>query len=127
MLWLFFNADHMAVPVEFHDSEPLRIIDIVAEYSCPLAGFRVFNSYLQSLFQSVPCEYIVPQDHGDAVISDKLFAYNKGLGKAVGTRLFLVRQSDPKLVTVSQKHFEPREILRCRDHQDIPNPCIHEH
>ena len=87
VLGLFFNADHMAVLVEFHDSEPLRIIDIVAEYSRSPAGFRVLNGCFQSLFQAVTCENIVSQDHSNTVISDKLFADDEGLSKSVGTRL----------------------------------------
>ena len=87
VLGLLFDADDMAVLVEFHDSEALRIVDVVAEYGRSLAGFRVLDSCFQSLFQSVACKNVVTQDHSDAVVSDELFADDKGLGQSVGTRL----------------------------------------
>ena len=33
------------------------------------------------------CENVVTKDHRDTVVSDELFADDKGLGQSVGTRL----------------------------------------
>ena len=52
MLRLFFDGDGFAILIELNDTESLRVVHIVAEDGCALAGFGIFYRLLQAFFQT---------------------------------------------------------------------------
>src|SRR5699024_1350474 len=101
MFRFFLNRNRFSVGVEFHDTETFGIIYIIAEYSSSLAVFRIFHSGFQSFLQTVACKNVVSQYHGYTVISDKVCADDKGLGKSVRTWLHFIGEMNAKLMAVS--------------------------
>ena len=100
MLRLLLDGDCLAVVVELHDAEPLRIVHIVAEHRSPLAGLRVLHRRLQPLLQAVAGENIVSQHHGHRVVADELLADDEGLGQAVRAWLYGIGKIHAKLMAI---------------------------
>ena len=84
MLRLLLDGDGLSLLVKLHNAEALRVVHIVAEYRGPLLLGR---GSPQQAVQAMAVENVVPQHHGDGVISDKLFSDDKGLGQSVGAWL----------------------------------------
>ena len=113
--------------VKFYNTESLRIIYIVSENSCTLAGFCVLYSSFQSFLQSMSCEDIIAENHGNSIITDKFFANDKCLSKSVRTWLYCIGEMDTELMSVTKKFLKTRSILRSRDDQDIADSCVHQY
>ncbi len=60
------------------------------------------------------------------VIADELLADDEGLGQPIRARLDRIGQVDPELRTVLEEPDIPLLVLRCGDHQDIPDPGKHQ-
>ena len=87
--------------VKFYNTESLRIIYIVSENSCTLAGFCVLYSSFQSFLQSMSCEDIIAE--------------------------YCIGEMDTELMSFTKNLLKTRSILRSRDDQDIADPCIHQY
>ena len=127
LLRLFLDGDDLAVLVEFHDAEALRIVDIVAEHRGALAVCRVLDRRLQALFETVTGKNIVAEHHGDAVVADEIRADDERLRESVGRRLDGVGQAQTELFAVAEQLLKARRVLRCGNDEDIPDPGAHEH
>ena len=127
MFRFLFDRDGFTVVVEFYDTESLRIIYIVSEYSSAFAGFCILYSSLKSLLQSMSCENVITQHHGNCVIADEFLADDKCLRKSVRAWLYGIGKMNAELMSVTQKFLETRGILWCGDDQDIADACIHQY
>ena len=96
---LLLHGDHLAVLVELHDAEPLRVADIVAEDGGG-ALIRLFYGVLEHLAHAGAVEDVVPQNHGAGVVADEFLPQQKGLGQSVRGGLDLVGQLEPVLAAV---------------------------
>ena len=85
----------------------------------------MLNRHTQSLLQAVPGKNIIAKHHGYAVMTYKVRADQKRLGKPVRRGLYRIRQIDPYRFSVPQKLFKARSILRSRYYQYILYPRIH--
>ena len=113
--------------VKFYNTESLRIIYIVSENSSTFAGFCVLYSSFQSFLQSMSCEDIIAENHGNCIITDKFLADDKCLSKSVRAWLYGVSKVYAKLMSVTKKFLETGSILRRRDDQDIADSCVHQY
>ena len=100
MFRLFFNRNSLALGVEFNDTEALRIIYIVTENSSAVSGFCIFYGSFQTFLQSVSCENIVSEHHGNGIVTDEIRSDDKCLGKSVRAWLYCVGQLDSELASV---------------------------
>ena len=73
--------------VKFYDTEALRIIDIVAEYSRALFLGR---GSTQAFHKSLTLENIITQNHRYGIIPNKLLAYDKSLCQSIRARLYSI-------------------------------------
>ena len=75
----------------------------------------------------MPVENIISKDQANVILSDKLFPDNKRLSQALRPRLFGIREPHPPLLPIAQKALKPRQILRSRYDENIPDPGQHQH
>ena len=123
MRGLFLNGNSTPRIIKFHNAESFGIIHIITEHCRPVLLRR---SLTQDLAEARAEEDIVPQDHCDAVVADKLFAQDKRLRKAVRRGLHLVGKADAVLTAVPEKPLEIGQIRRCGDDQNIADPREHQ-
>ena len=64
---------------------------------------------------------VVPEHKAGAIVSDELLADDEGLGQAVRRRLFGVLETDAIVRTVPEQAAEARQVLRCRNNQNLPD------
>ena len=79
---LLLNGHDILILIEFNNTEPFGIIDIIAKDRCP-AVFRGVHGFDQLFSKPVSIINIISQDHGARVIADKFSADQEGLGQSV--------------------------------------------
>ena len=89
--------------IELNDTEPLRVVHIVAEDRCTLAGFGIVYRILQAGIQTLPGENVVAKYHGYGVIPDKFFADQECLGQSVRTWLHFIGEVYAELMSVTEQ------------------------
>jgi len=124
LLRLLFDGQRLAVLVEVDHAEALRILDPVAEHRGALLLTR---GALQLLGEVLAVEDVVAEDQAYRIVADELFTDQEGLGQAVRRRLFGVTEVDPELAAVAQQVLVLRQILRCRDDQNVADAGEHQH
>ena len=100
-----FNRNHVTCLVKFHDTETLRVINIITEYSRLTVLCRLCRS-LQALTQARTIEDVVTEHHRTRLIANKFLAKRKRLRKTVRRRLHLVRQIDTIAAAISEQTLE---------------------
>ena len=77
--------------------------------------------FIQELGKSGSMKDVVPEDQAGAIVSDELLADDEGLGQAVRRRLLGVLETDAIVRTVPEQAAEARQVLRCRNNQNLPD------
>ena len=126
LLRLFLDAEHVSVLVELCNAISLRIIYPISEYR-GLVVVHVIHGVLQQGVEVVAVEDVVSQNQADAVVSNELFSYYKGLRQAVRRRLHLVTEVNPKVASIAEKPAERRHVFRGGNYEDVPDSGMHQH
>ena len=100
MLRLLLDGNCFSFVIELNDTETLRIIYIVTKYCSTFACLSIFYCCLQTLVQSMTCENVISKNHSNCIITDKLLANDKCLGKSVRAWLYCIRKMYTKLMSV---------------------------
>ena len=125
LLRLFFDRNHLAVIVEFHDAETFRIFDVVTEDACAAFFFGVLDGSLKERTETVPVEDVVAEDHGAAVVTDEFFAKDECLGESIRAGLYFVRKVQSHGGAVAEQPFKIRQVRGSRDDKDVADARQH--
>lgn len=126
VLRLLLDRDGVVVPVELHDAEALRVVDVVAEHGGAPVGLGLLDGAAQVARQPVAEEDVVAQHERARVPADEVLADDEGLGQAVGRGLLGVGEVDPEVRAVLEQAPEVGQILGRRDDQDVADAGHHE-
>ena len=113
-LWLcrfFLDGYRFSVRIEIHDTETLRIVDIIAKDGC-LSLLCILCGIAQNFSESVSIENVVTKYHGAGILSDKFLSKQKCLCESIRRRLHFVGQMKPELISIPQKCLKSRGIFR---------------
>ena len=124
-LRLFFDRDHLALVVEFNDTESFRVFHVVAEHARASVFFGVLYRGLQKRAEAVPVKNVVAEHHRAAIVTDEFLAQDKRLRKSVGTGLHFVTQIEAHRGTVTEEALEIRQVRRSRNNQDVTDTRQH--
>ena len=123
MSGLLLDRFHPPRPVERHHAIALGIGHIVGENRRtrgPPARF------LQGWPQTPTVENVVSEDQHRRIRAHELSSDEEGLREPLRPRLLGVRQREAELCAVSQDGSEARQILRCRDDEDLADTREHQ-
>jgi len=99
---LLFKNHDSEVPIEFNNTEALRILNIETEHgSTPF--FRPFGSTLEHIPKSVSIEDVISQNHCTSIISDEILSYDESLRQTIRTELYSKRKKDTEPMSVINK------------------------
>src|SRR5699024_3331993 len=90
VLRFLLDRDGPALFVELYDTESLRIVHVIAEYSGAGILFRSLHRCPQTFFQTMSVENIISQHHGNGVFSDELLPDDKCLCQSVRAWLYCI-------------------------------------
>ena len=122
---LFLDRNDMPIIIKLHDTETLRIVDVITEHGC-LTILCCLNSLFQMVAQTGTVEDVVAEHHCARLITDELLTERKCLRQTIWRWLHLVRQIDTVAAAISEQTLEIRQISRCRDDQNIANSGQHQ-
>ena len=123
---LFLDGENLALAVEFHHAEALRVVDTIAKDRRAVARLRVLYRCAQQFAHAVAIEDIIAQHHGAGIVTDERLAQSERLRKAIRRGLHLVGKAEAELRTVPQQVFKARCVLRCGDDEYLPYARQHE-
>ena len=71
-------------------------------------------------------EDVVAEDQAHRILANEFLTNQKGLGQAIGRRLFGIAEMHAELTAVPQQAAILRQVLRCGDHQDFLDAGQHQ-
>src|ERR1700724_480301 len=123
MAGLFFERDDMAIWSEFADAIPFWITDTIGEDSCSLGGF---GSATKQSAKVVTEEYIVTENQGAVIFSDKVRTDDESLSQSAGVTLNGIVEVYSPFASVAEQTSEARSISWCRNDQDVAYTAKHQ-
>jgi len=117
-LWLrrlLLDGDCPHILVKLYNTEVLGVGDVIGEHRRP-AGF---GGGLERLAESLTAEDVVAKNERDVIITDKLLANDESLGDAFGLGLYLVRDANAQVFSITKQALELVDIVRRCDDQDV--------
>src|SRR5690554_6436891 len=121
---LFFYGDGAFVFVEVDDAEAFRVFYLIAKYC---STFGTLSCLLQFGGEPLAVKDVVTQYQTHAVVTDKFFTDNKGLGEAVRAWLDFVAEVNAELLASAECALESGLIFRGGDDEDVPDTRQHEY
>src|SRR6185312_681246 len=107
--WFFFEADRMAVGVQFNHSVTLRILDLIGKHR---RSVLAVGSFAQIQRQVVTIEDVVSQDQNTGRAARELPANCVGLCQSSGTGLGGVGKIKSPLAAIAQEILKERQVRR---------------
>ena len=120
---LFLDAAGFAVVIEGHDAIAFGVLHMVGKH-CGTARLRLGLG--QQRHKVMAVKDVVAQHQRAWIVSDKVFADEKGLRQAVRAGLHGVLQIHAPLAAVAQQLRKARRVLRRADDQDVANAGQHQ-
>ena len=124
--WFFLYGETITVYVKLSHAVTLRIIHPVTEHRCFLFLFCRVYCLTQQGGKTVPVKNVVTQHKADGIVPDELFPDKEGLCQSVRRGLLGVLKMYAIIRSIAQQPFEPWQVIRGGDDQDIPNTGQHQ-
>src|SRR5262245_21084546 len=120
---LLLDPDRLPSVVESYYAIALRVTHLIGENR--RAVFPV-DCELEQFREAMSEENVVAEHKHNAVRADEVRSDQKRLRDPLRSCLLGVAQPDGPLTTVAEQPYELRAILRCRDDENIADPCKHQ-
>lgn len=122
--WFFFDADGTAAGIELHYAKALWVGYVIAKYSCT---FTARSGGMEVGGEVLAIKNIIAEDQAAIVITDKVFANNKGLGQAIGGWLFGITEFNTKLAAIAQHLAKIGQVFWGGDNQHFADASEHQY
>ena len=112
MLWFFFDAQAVAICINFGNTISFWVVYIISENGSLSMFCSIFNTLFQQFGKTCSMKDVVTENQTNAVVANKLFSDNESLCKTVRTWLFGIFEFDSNFMSITKKATESRKIMR---------------
>jgi hypothetical protein len=121
--WLLFEADDVAIRVEFRDSEALRIRYLVQHRpGSPRPGLELFGDLRQRGTE----QHVVAEDAAECLVADEVAGQTDGVGDPQRSALISVCEIQPEVLAVREQLDHVTDALAADYDHDFPDPHARE-